>query len=53
MSNVPGAWFTRDAQNVSALFSRGHWCEETGTTVTGCVSCHNSDGFDHASMLRA
>jgi hypothetical protein len=27
-SNVPGAWFTRyDVQNVSALFSGGHWYE--------------------------
>jgi len=26
-SNIPVAWFTRDVQNVSALFSGGHWCE--------------------------
>jgi hypothetical protein len=26
-SNIPGAWFARDVQNVSALFSGGHWYE--------------------------
>jgi hypothetical protein len=26
-SNISGAWFTRDVQNVSAFFPGGHWCE--------------------------